>query len=240
MSNNDFLVRRLRTFAPLNDTDIAAVEALPITKRRIDARETIVAEGDRINACCIVYEGFVCRSKTTVAGKRQILSVHVPGDMPDFQSLFLEVMDYDMWALTDCTLAFVPHDALHRLVRENATLMAVLWRDTLVDAAAFREWIVNVGRRPAVERMAHLFVELKKKLEAVGLAPDNQFEFPLTQTDIADALGLTTVHVNRVLKLLRQEGIIALKRNKLSIENYPRLVELAGFDELYLHQSPDR
>ena len=160
--------------------------------------------------------GFSLSRKTTEEGKRQILSFHVPGDIPDLQSLHLHVSDHDLAALSPAVVGFIPHDALHVTVRKRPNLAAALWRDTLVDAAIFRDWIVNVSRRPASVRLAHLLAELARRLKAVGLMKGNSAHLPLTQTHLADALGLTSIHVNRVLQELRRDGVLEFKDRVLS------------------------
>jgi len=234
----DLLVRRLTIGTPLSASDIAAIERLPLTTKELPAQAAIVREGERPSQCCLLVEGFACRSKVTDVGKRQILSIHIPGDIPDLQSLHLHVMDHDLTTLSPCTVGFVTHDALRTMTREQPLIAEALWRETLIDAAVFREWIVNVGRRPADSRMAHFIAEVGKRLEAIGLATADQYELPMTQIDMADALGLSPVHVNRVIQELRRSGVLELRKHSVSIRDLPRLMQLADFDDLYLHQSP--
>jgi CRP-like cAMP-binding protein len=131
----------------------------------------------------------------------------------------------------------IPHEALRAMTRERPMVAEALWRETLIDAAVFREWIVNVGRRSAVMRLAHLLAEIGRRLQALGLAPGDRFELPMTQLDIADALGLTPVHINRVVQELRREGLLELRKQSVYLPDLPRLKELGDFDDLYLHQS---
>jgi CRP-like cAMP-binding protein len=184
-----------------------------------------------------LIEGFAARSKTTDRGKRQVLSIHIPGEIPDLQSLHLHVMDHDMTTLSPVRAGFIPHDALRDLTRERPSIASALWRDTLVDAAIFREWIVNV-RRPGPSRMAHLIVEMQSRLELIGRATKETFHLPMTQIDLADALGLTPVHVNRVLQELRKEGVLDFRNNVVTTSNLARLRAIGDFDPLYLHQAP--
>jgi CRP-like cAMP-binding protein len=237
MHATERLMRKLRLSTALGPADIDAVERLPMTIRELPAQGAIVREGERPTQCCLVIEGYACRSKTTDSGKRQILSIHIAGDIPDLQSLHLHVMDHDLTTLSRCTVAFIPHEALRALTRERPLVAEALWRETLVDAAVFREWIVNVGRRSAASRMAHLLAEIGKRLEAVGLADGDRFELPMTQIDLADALGLSSVHVNRVIQELRRAGMLEMRRHTVALRDLPRLKELADFDALYLHQS---
>jgi CRP-like cAMP-binding protein len=237
MHATERLMRKLRLSTALGPVDIDAVERLPMTIRELPAQGAIVREGERPTQCCLVIEGYACRSKTTDSGKRQILSIHIAGDIPDLQSLHLHVMDHDLTTLSRCTVAFIPHEALRVLTRERPLVTEALWRETLVDAAVFREWIVNVGRRSAASRMAHLLAEVGKRLEAVGLADGDRYELPMTQIDLADALGLSSVHVNRVIQELRRAGMLEMRRHTVALRDLPRLKELADFDALYLHQS---
>jgi CRP-like cAMP-binding protein len=232
------LITKLTVSNTLDGDDIRALQSLPIRGRSLEALEVVVADGDRPTDCCLLTDGFAFRSKTTFDGQRQILSLHVPGEIPDLQSLHLKVMDHDFTTLTPCTLGFIPHEAIRQLNRERPNVAAALWRETLIDAAIFREWIVNVGRRSATARMAHLFLELHRRLEAVGRTSDGGFEFPITQAVLSDCLGLSTVHVNRVLQELRGDGLITVNRSQFRLLERERLAHLAGFDGTYLHQHP--
>ncbi|RZN36275.1 Crp/Fnr family transcriptional regulator [Bradyrhizobium sp. Leo121] len=233
------LLTKLTASNVLDGEDIQAIQRLPIRFRELDARQIIVADGERPAECCLLAEGFTFRSKTTFDGLRQILSLHVPGEIPDLQSLHLKVMDHDLVTLTPCELGFIPHDALRQLNRERPNVASALWRETLIDAAIFREWIVNVGRRSATARMAHFFIELFRRLEAVGRTRDGGFELPITQVELADCLGISTVHVNRVLQDLRKEGLLTVNRANFHLLERKKLEQLAGFDPTYLHQHPD-
>jgi CRP-like cAMP-binding protein len=230
------LVRRLRAYDPIQPEDVEAIKALPITVKDYAANQTVVHDGERPTHCCLIADGFCMRSKTISSGRRQILSIHIPGEIPDLQSLFLEVMDHDLTTLTPSTLGFIRHETLRDLHRLQAHLAEMFWRDSLIDAAMFREWIVNVGQRPAPARLAHVIVELWERLKLIGRA-GNTIDIPLTQERIGEALGITTVHANRIIKQLREEGIMEFQRGRVTILDELRLVELAEFDGRYLHQS---
>jgi CRP-like cAMP-binding protein len=237
MHSTERLIQKLQITTPLNADDLRALERLPIHLKEVAAHTAIVREGERPSQCCLLIDGFICRSKTTDAGKRQILSIHISGDIPDVQSLHLHVMDHDMTTLSRSTVGFIGHDALRAVTRERPIVAEALWRETLIDAAVFREWIVNVGRRSAVNRLAHLLAEIGTRLRAMRLAEEDRFELPMTQLDIADAVGLTPVHVNRVVQELRRAGLLELRKHAVFLPDLPRLKELGGFDDLYLHQS---
>jgi CRP-like cAMP-binding protein len=232
------LVRRLRATSGVTEEDVNAIAALPITVREYAAERAVVSDGQRATECCLIVKGFCARSKTTSEGRRQILSLHIPGEIPDLMSLHLHVMDHDLSTLTPCTLGFINHETLRLLHRRQPRLADIFWRDTLIDASLFREWIVNVGQRPAPARLAHVIVELRERLKVIGRVEGASFEMPLTQEQIGEALGITAVHANRVIKQLRQEGIVALHRGRVDVLNEAKLLELAGFDGRYLHLSP--
>jgi CRP-like cAMP-binding protein len=232
------LFRRLNTVTGLDDADIAAFRALPINVRHWEAGRTVVSDASRPTECVLVIEGFCVRAKTTVTGQRQILSIHIPGEIPDLQSLHLHRMDHDLVAVAPCTLGFISHTSLRALTRENPNVAEVLWRDTLIDAAIFREWIVNVGQRPAPSRLAHTVVELRQRLAVTGRAEGDTFEMPLTQEQISEALGITPVHTNRIIRQLRDDGIVDISRGRVTVLDEAKLAELAQFDDRYLHQDP--
>lgn len=237
MQATERLLRKLQLRTSLEADDVEALERLPVMMKEVAAHSAIVREGERPIQCCLVIDGFLCRSKTTDAGKRQILSIHIPGEIPDLQSLHLDVMDHDLTPLSRSVVGFISHEALRALTRERPLIAEALWRETLIDAAVFREWIVNVGRRSAVVRLAHLLAEIGSRLQNTGLAAGDRFELPMTQLDIADALGLTPVHVNRVVQELRHDGLLELRKHSVFLPDLPRLKELGDFDDLYLHQS---
>ena len=233
------LITKLTVSNVLDNEDVEALQRLPIHQREFRAREAIVSDGQRPHECCLIGEGFAFRSKTTSEGQRQVLSLHIPGEVPDLQSLHLKVMDHDLTTLTPCTLGFIPHAAVMSLTKERPNVAAALWRETLIDAAIFREWLLSLGRRSADARMAHLLLELHRRLEAVGRAREWEFELPVTQADLGDCLGLSTVHVNRVLQQLRKEDLIEVQRTNFRLVDPQKLEALAEFDPTYLHLRPE-
>ena len=232
------LLRRLNTVSGLDDADIAAIRGLPINVRHWEAGRAIVSDGGRPTECCLVIEGFCIRAKTTVSGQRQILSIHIAGEIPDLQSLHLHRMDHDLIAVAPSTLGFISHASLRALTRANPNVAEVLWRDTLIDSAIFREWIVNVGQRPAASRLAHTVVELRRRLAITGRATGDTFDMPLTQEQISEALGITPVHANRIIRQLRDDNIVDISRGRVTVLDETNLAELAQFDDRYLHQDP--
>lgn len=240
MRSVDLMIRKLRLHTALDDADIEALYALPIRVRELDERTSIARQYDRPNECCLVVRGTISRSKIVESGKRQIMSFHIPGDIPDLESLFLQKMDHDITTVSPAILAFVAHQDLKNLIRTHPAVAQAYWRCTLVDAAIYREWIVNLSVRPAPARLAHLMAELRHRMEAVGLSVDNGFEFPISQAELGEALGITAVHVNRVLQALRSEGLLEMRNNRVTVANLPKLIRYAGFDEVYLHEADGR
>jgi CRP-like cAMP-binding protein len=231
----DPLVRKLESVASLSNEERAAVLDLPITVRQMRADHDIVRERDRPTQCCLVLDGWLCRYKILETGARQIFSFHIAGDVPDLQSLHLKTMDHNLGSLVQSTVAFIQHDSLKSLTKSFPNIGNVLWRDTLIDAAIFREWMVGMGRRDAPSRLAHLVCELFTKKRAVGLTRGYTCNFPITQSVMGDALGLSTVHVNRSLMELRGRGLIKLEKQVLTILDWDGLQKEGGFDQLYLH-----
>ena len=229
------LIRKLETTTVLSDDDRAAILALPASVKEFAADRDIVCEGDRPTQCCLLVEGVLCRYRMMRDGNRQIISFHFSGDIPDLQSLHMEVMDHTLATIAPSKVAFIPHAAVRKLTHEQPRIADAFWRDTLIDASIFREWIINVGSREAYSRIAHLLCEIFIRMRAVGLVTGNRFELPLTQAEIADATGLSSVHVNRSLMKLRADGLIVLEHHSCTIPDFGRLEEAAMFDPRYLH-----
>lgn len=231
------ILRKVESIAlfKLSEEERAALIALPMQEAQFDAYQDIVREGDRPSRCFAVLDGFVSTYKTTLSGKRQVAAYHVPGDVPDIQSLHLKVLDNSISAVGPCRLGFVQHDSLRALFQAHPRIGAAFWRISLIDAAFVREWMLNTGRREAYARMAHLFVELVTRLDVVGLAPDRSCPLPMTQPELADALGITPVHVNRTLGDLRDAGLVTVRNRRLTVLNWDGLVAAGEFDPTYLH-----
>jgi CRP-like cAMP-binding protein len=232
------LVKRLRVTADLSAEDEHAIRTLPITLKRPRSGEQFISTGDRPSACCLIVDGFVMRSKIVGDGNRQVLSFHQPGDIPDLQSLFLQILDHDLSAMGEAVLGFIPHTRLRKLIKDRPNIADILWRDTLIEAAIFREWICNVGQRPAPNRLAHLLLEVYTRLEVIGHTDGLSFRFPATQATLGEAIGVTPVHANRVIQDLRTQEIIDLEKGTVTILNEEKLRNLADFDPLYLHLDP--
>jgi CRP-like cAMP-binding protein len=212
-----------------------ALAALPLHVHEVKADETILREGARATRSSFLLEGLACSSKGLGNGRRQILAFHIPLDMPDLASFLLEVRDCDILALTGCTLAYVEHRDLLALCTAQPRLALDLWRTTLVDSAVHREWVLNVGQREGLSRLAHVFCEMMTRMELIGRARDKTCILPLTQEDLAQATGMSTVHVNRTLQELRRQELLSFVRGTLTVHDWDGLVEVAEFRTDYLH-----
>jgi CRP-like cAMP-binding protein len=229
------LLRKLRSTFELTEAEERSILALPAQIRDMKRDQDIVREGDRPSQCCVVLAGLVCRYRVVVGGRRQILSFAIPGDMPDLHSVHLATMDHNIGTLTVSTVALIPHAHVSALIAAQPRIAAAFWRDTLIDAAVFREWMVGLGRRLAHTRIAHLICELVVRLTAVGLSDGLRISLPVSQEVIGDALGVTVVHVNRILQALRKEGLITWSDGILEVKDWPGLVRAGDFDPTYLH-----
>lgn len=230
------LIQRLGAHGKLEDEHKAAVRALPMRVRDFADDADLVRQGDRPKECCLIVRGMACRYKLVSGGKRQIVSICFTGDLPDLQSLQLEVMDHSISALTVVRAAFIPHEAMKALWAEHPALGQLFLKHALIDAAIFRDWVANVGRRSAYERIAHLFCEVFIRMQSLGLAATDSFRLPMTQSELGDATALSTVHVNRVLQQLRRENLIASQGDVHEIVDWEGLKQAGDFDESYLHQ----
>jgi CRP-like cAMP-binding protein len=228
-------IRKLESVADLSGEERSVLAGIDGAVKELAPHTDAVREGDRPSSISLLLNGFMCCYKLVQDGRRQILSFHLPGDIPDLQSLMLRVMDHSIGTLSPCRIAVVPHDSLLALMRRHPDVATLLWRDTLITAAILREWMVGIGRRSAYARIAHVLCELMLRMSAVGLAEDGTCDLPLTQNEFADALGLSTVHVNRTLQELRADGLIRLHSGSLTILDWDELRAVGGFDATYLH-----
>jgi len=205
--------------------------------QRLDfaAGQDLVAEGTRPVHSMLVVKGFTCRYRLLADGERQLTAIHLPGDFVDLHSFLLKEMDHSLGALTPATIITFPHERLVKVTERFPHLTRLLWLLTLLDGAIHREWLVGMGRLTATERTAHLFCETYTRLKALGLASDHRFNFPVTQADLAQAVGISTVHINRVLQELRLRGLIVWDGGEVRIRDWSALVGMAQFDDLYLH-----
>ena len=232
------LITKLESVARLTRKDCAAIAALPLRTRSVDAGADIIAEGDQPRECCLVIDGLLCRYSITGAGDRQIVSFHIAGDLPDRDSLHLAAMDHGVCSVSPARVAFIPQPALLQLIETHPNVALALWRDTVTDGAIYRQWLTSVGRRTARQRLAHLVCEIYMRMAAVGLADGDHFSFPVTQTQLGYALGLSAVHVNRTLQELRHEGLLTWKGPVVMLLDHAALREVGDFDPGYLQLKP--
>jgi len=226
---------KLEAFTRLSGEDRAALTQVGRNVRIIEARRDLISEGDRPRFVHLMLDGWACRYKQLPDGKRQIVSLFVPGDFCDLNVYILKYMDHSIGAITRLKVATITPEEMNALTDERPRITQALWWNELVTAAVQREWTLNLGQRTAYERLAHLLIELYIRLETVGRAQNGRCDFPLTQNDLADATGLTAVHVNRTLQELRRDGLIELDRRQLHIRDLNRMIDTAMFNPNYLH-----
>ena len=211
--------------------------SLPYTRKRFGKDAYLVREGQRATDCSLILRGFAFRQKLLRNGGRQIISIHIPTEFVDLQNGLLATADHNVQAIDGCEAAVIPRDALMVLAADRSAIRKAMWVETLLDASIFREWVVNMGRRDSRTPVAHLLCEMFLRLKNIGAEHRGMLDFPLTQEQLADATGLTPVHTNRTLQLLRKDGLIRLSGRSLTVLDWDRLREVADFDELYLHHS---
>jgi CRP-like cAMP-binding protein len=229
------LIRKLERFEPWSaDERQSVLDAIESTLR-LPAHAHLVQEGENPDGIHVVLEGFACGYKLLPDGRRQIVSYCVPGDLCDLRITLLPCMDCSIGTLSHAVIARLSRERLRDITLHSPRLARALWQTTLIEQAIAREWLINVGQRTAFSRAAHLLCEMFLRLRAVGLVQENTCEFPLTQTEIADTLALSTVHVNRTLMELRRSGLITLRDKLLTIHHLPALEAAAGFNSAYLH-----
>ena len=215
--------------------EAALLDGLSFRRRQLRKGEELVAQHSRPTESCVVLSGATAREVLLDDGKRQITALHIPGDFVDLHAFLLKVMDHSVVALTDCEAAYVPHRDLLRVMERSPHLGRLLWLSTVVDGAIQRAWITSAGRRSATAHFGHLICELYLRLEAVGLASEGRFEFPVPQNELADALGFSLVHVNRTLQDLRATGLVSWKGSAVSILDFDGLARMSQFDPTYLN-----
>jgi CRP-like cAMP-binding protein len=212
----------------------AALRAVIGDVQDVPADKTIIRAGVEIHQSTLLLDGLMCRYKDLRNGSRQISELHVPGDFLDLHSFTLKRLDHSIMALTPCRIALVPHAALQAITERYPHLTRLLWFSTTLDASIHREWVLSLGRRTALSRTAHLLCETFYRLRIVGETDGQSFAFPITQTDLAECLGLTSVHVNRTLKVLRERGLVEFRGGVVAIADLPGLEAVAEFDSTYL------
>jgi len=228
------LMRKLNSLGPLTEPERRLMDDVVLHVRDVGPDQDLAREGERPGQCLLLLDGFCCRYKALADGRRQIVSFNISGDFLDLPGFVLTGLDHSISTLTQVRLAAIPHAVIGEWGR-HPNLALLLWRDTVVDAAIYREWVLNVGRRSAYQRVAHVLCELATRLQAVGLARSGVCDLPIIQSELADATGLSTVHVNRVIQELRRDGLIELRGRSFAARDWEGLKLAAGFDPNYLH-----
>lgn len=229
------LARKLSRWTELGEADRRALLGLPYTARTLPAGGHVVRDGDKPAHSCLLISGFAYRHKIVGGGGRQILAIHMAGDMVDLQNSLLGTADHNVQALSKVEIALIPREAVREIAFGRPAIGMAMWYDTLVDGSIHREWTANVGRRDARTRTAHLLCEFGVRLEAAGLGDLCEYEMPMTQEQLADALGLTAVHVNRTLMGLDREELTRRTKRSVLIRDWKKLAAVGDFNSAYLH-----
>lgn len=230
------LIRKLKEHSRLTSDDLAAINALSHTVRKLKPNEDLIRQGDDPDVSAVVLSGMVARYHLLQDGVRQYLSFHMAGDMPDSQALFVDKMDHAVCAIGPALIALIPHKELLATFNRRPSIAFAIWRETLIDAAIFREAITNNSARLMPARMAHLFCELFYRARASGLTHGNTLAAPISLVQLGETLGMSIATVNRTLHELRASRSVNFQRGRLGVKDWKRLAELAQFSPAYLHQ----
>ena len=232
---HDVITAKLCRHSELDEQDIAALRTLPVQSRKLRPNEDFIHQGDRPKLSALVTSGVVARYHLLRGGKRQYLSFHMTGDMPDAQTLFIERMDHAVCAIGEAVIALIPHEKICDIFKRRPEVGFAIWRETLIDAAIFREAITNNSSRPPIARMAHLFSELYYRARAAGLTKPGSCRLPFHQGQIGEALAMSIVTVNRTLQTLRRTKAMEFRNGVLTVFDWRKLVEAGEFDANYLN-----
>jgi CRP-like cAMP-binding protein len=226
---------RLRARDDVSAEEEKAVRDAISETRRVPAKTVIIHAGQLLSASTLLLDGLVCRYKDLRNGQRQITELHVAGDFVDLHGFSLKRLDHNIMALTPCHIAIVPHRGLNLITERHPHLARIYWFSTNLDAAVHREWMLSLGRRSALSKVAHLFCELHVRLGLVGLTDQTGYDLALTQIDLAECVGMTPVHVNRLLRDLREQGAVEFGKGRVTIGDLNLLRRIAEFDPAYLY-----
>ncbi len=227
------LASRLSSIADLSDEDIEFLARMPTIISHFGSHETVMPKGERVSSCCLLLHGYLCW-RDTEHGAGQITSVHVPGDVPDLHTLQTQRLPAHLQALCPVVVAFVPHAFFHQAASASLRISHALSLLAFADSACLRNWVVNLGTRASLQRVAHLVCEIALRLRAVGLAKDMRFASPFTQSDLAAACGISPVHANRIIQELRRRGLLQWQSRMIAIMDWHGLAALADFNPDYL------
>lgn len=227
-------LKKLRKRIEISPEEERAIRNAVSETREVGPDQILIRSGEELNSSLMLLNGWLARSKDLAGGERQVTELHVAGDFADLHSYTLKCLDHDVHTLSDCTVGVVPHERIREITDRFPRLARVYWFTTNVDAAIHREWALSLGQRSAISRMAHLFCELYERLDVVGRTCGSSYEFPLTQREISECLGLTVVHANRTLQELRRRGLVELENRQVTIVDRGGLESVAEFDPAYL------
>jgi CRP-like cAMP-binding protein len=228
-------LKKLRRRIELSSEEERAIRSALVETRSVRADQLLIRSGEQLSASTVLLDGWLARSKDLPGGERQVTELHVAGDFADLHGFTLKRLDHDVVSLSDCVVGVVPHERLQEITDRFPRLARIYWFTTNVDAAITRELALSLGQRSAISRMAHLFCELYARLDTVGRASNDSYEFPLTQRELSECLGLTVVHANRTIQELRRRGLVELENRQLTIVNRSGLEGVAEFDPTYLY-----
>jgi CRP-like cAMP-binding protein len=231
----DVHLRKIRARDTISAEEERAIRALVSEITEWPKDRTVIRHGQELSQSTLLLEGWMARAKDLPNGQRQIAEINLPGDFVDLHGFTLKRLDHDIMTITPCRVAFVPHERLVELTEKWPHLTRLYWFNTNLDAAIHREWTLSLGRRSAIARLAHLLLELNIRLGITGLTQHNSYDFPLTQIELGECLGLTSVHVNRTLQELRRMGLVDLQNRRVTIHDLHALQSVAEFDEDYLY-----
>lgn len=229
-------INKLERLAALSPDDARALATATSNPTKVSAKRDLIREGDRPGPVFVVLEGWACRYKILPSGTRQVLAFMMPGDCCDLHVGLLDEMDHSIQTITPAVVATIDRQEMDAILDERRAVAKAMYISQLIDEGTMRAWITSMGRRASIERVAHLICELYLRARNIGLTTEPRLTLPLSQLLLADALGMTPVHLNRVLRELRLGGAMSLQRGSLLITDPGKLIQIAGFDENYLHR----
>ena len=228
-------LQKLRVRDDISTDEEQAIRSMITEVREYPADRVIVRRGQQLKESLLLLDGWIARTKDLREGGRQISELQFAGDFTDLHAFTLKRLDHNLATLTPCLIAVAPHERIKALLEKFPHLARVYWTMTNIDAAIHREWTVSLGRRSALSRMAHLFCEIFERLQIIGQNDGQAYDFPLTQQELGECLGLTSVHINRTLQALRKTGLVELENRRLVIRDMAALKHLGEFDPDYLY-----
>jgi CRP-like cAMP-binding protein len=228
-------LKKLRKRVTLSAHEEQVIRDLVSEIRKCRSDEIVVRASEPLHVSMLLLDGWMARVKDLPSGERQVTELHIAGDFTDIHGFTMKCLDHDVMTMSDCSIAIIPHDRIRAMTEKYPRLARIYWLFTNMDAAIQREWALSLGQRSAISRMAHLFCEMYERLHVVGFANGEAYDFPLTQRELSECLGLTVVHANRTIQELRRRGLIDLENRSLTIRDRKALDAVAQFDDSYLY-----